>query len=578
MPRFDTIINNGMVIDGTRAPRFRGDIGIKDGRIVEIGKLEASDAASTIDAFGLIVAPGFIDLHTHYDAQIFWDPYCSISGWHGVTSAVIGNCGFGFAPVRPELRERAMLTMTRLECIPYASMKAGLPWDWVTFPQFLDSLERHPKGINVLPCVPLSPLITWVIGNPEEAKSRAPNATEEREIVRLFNEAMDAGGCGWSAQRFHPGGPVCLQRDYDGTPMVTDLMGDETCRNLARELGRRNQGFMQLSMATADPAHDMKEVETLAELSRRPLIYQVLIAFDREPQIHRFLIAWFDYCHAKGLRIYPQAQSNTTRFAFTFEDWNLFDDSEAWREATLGSPEERLKKLSDPARRPKLREYANGQRLVIGELENFVIEEIHTPRFKDLEGLTLKDASAKMDRHIVDAMLDVAVADRLRTVFDAPPPHTRLDLLKEIVNYPYSIPGISDGGAHTKFFCGGRYPTEFLASFTRDHAMLTLEDAHWKLSAWPAICGGIPDRGVLREGYAADLVIYDYDALGIEPKEVVHDLPGGEWRRVQRARGYRYIMVNGEVTFVDGKSTGVTPGLLLRHGRGTKEPRKRDAG
>ncbi len=555
-----------MIVDGTRAPRYRGDIGIKGGRIADIGRLGAGDCASEIDASGLIVAPGFIDLHTHYDAQVFWDPHCSISGWHGVTSVAIGNCGFGFAPVRPEQRERAMLTMTRLECIPYASMKAGLPWDWVTFPQFLDSLERQPKGINLLPCVPLGPLITWVIGSAEEAKSRAPTAVEEREIVRLFNEAMDAGGCGWSAQRLHPDGPVSVQRDYDGTPMVTDVMGDETCRNLARELGRRNSGFMQLSMATADPFHDLKEVETLAELSRRPLLYQALISFDREPQIHRFLIAWFDHCHAQGLRVYPQAHTNTTSFTFTFADWNLFDDSAAWREATLGSTKERLAKLSDPRRRAKLRDYADGQRMVTGDLENFVIEEIYSSRFKHLEGLTLKDAGAKMNRHIVDIMLEIAIADELRTVFDAPPPHTRLDLLKEIVNYPYTIPGLSDGGAHTKFFCGGRYPTEFLASFARDQSMLSLEEAHWKLSAWPAMCAGLSDRGVLRKGYAADIVMYDYDRLGLEPGAVVHDLPGDEWRRVQRARGYRYIMVNGEVTLVDGQPTKLMPGLLLRHG------------
>jgi N-acyl-D-amino-acid deacylase len=577
MPKFDTVVKNGMIIDGTRAPRYRGDIGIKDGRITEIGELDAGKGANEIAASGLIVAPGFIDLHTHYDAQVFWDPHCSISGWHGVTSVAIGNCGFGFAPVRPEQRERAMLTMTRLEAIPYASMKAGLPWDWVTFPQFLDSLERQPKAVNLLPCVPLGPLITWVIGSPEEAKRRAPTATEEREIVRLFNEAMDAGGCGWSAQRLHPDGPVCLQRDYDGTPMVTDVMGDETCRNLARELGRRNSGFMQLSMATADPFHDLKEVETLAELSRRPLLFQALMSFDREPQIHRFLIAWIDHCHARGLRVYPQAHTNTTSFTFTFADWNLFDDSEAWREATLGSTQERLMKLSDPRRRARLKDYANGQRMVTGDLENFVIEKVYTPRFKYLEGLTLRDAGGKMDRHVIDTMLEIAIADELRTVFDAPPPHTRLDLLKEIVNYPYTIPGLSDGGAHTKFFCGGRYPTEFLASFTRDQGMLSLEEAHWKLSTWPATCAGLSDRGVLREGYAADIVMYDYDGLGIEPSAVVHDLPGGEWRRVQRARGYRYIMVNGEVTFVNGQPTKVTPGLLLRHGNGRDTPHLRRA-
>jgi N-acyl-D-amino-acid deacylase len=570
MPRFDTVVKGGMIIDGTRAPRYRGDVGIKDGRIAEIGNLNAGDAANELDATGMIVAPGFIDLHTHYDAQVFWDPYCSISGWHGVTSVVIGNCGFGFAPVRPEQRERSMLTMTRLESIPYSTMKAGLPWDLVTFPEFLDSLERLPKGINLLPCVPIGPIITWVLGTPEEAKRRAPTATEEREIVRLFNDSMDVGGWGWSAQRLHPRGPVCLQRDYDGTPMVTDVMGDETCRNLARELGNRNSGFMQLSMATEDPFHDLKEIEALAELSRRPLIYQALISFDRDPQIHRFLIAWFDHCHSRGLRIYPQAHTNTTSFTFTLADWNLFDDSEAWREATLGSTDQRLSKLRDPQRRAALRDYANGQRMVTGELENFVIEKVYTPRFKNLEGLTLKNASRKMEEHIVDTMLAIATADGLRTVFEAPPPHTRLDLLKEIVNYPYTIPGLSDGGAHTKFFCGGRYPTEFLATFTRDHAMLSLEEAHWKLSAWPAMCAGLSDRGILAEGYAADIVIYDYDSLGMKPKVVAHDLPGGEWRRVQGALGYRYIVVNGEVTFVNGQATNRMPGQLLRNGIGRR--------
>jgi N-acyl-D-amino-acid deacylase len=577
MPRFDTVIKNGMIVDGTRAPRYHADIGIKDGRIVDIGRMNASDGAIEIDASGLVVAPGFVDLHTHYDAQVFWDPHCTISGWHGATSVVIGNCGFGFAPVRPDQRERAMLTMTRLESIPYASMKAGLPWDWITFPQFLDSLERQPLGVNLLPCVPLGPLITWVMGSPEEAKERTPTAAEEREIVRLFSEAMDAGGCGWSAQRLHPSGPVCIQRDYDGTPMVTDVMGDETCRNLARELGRRNSGFMQLSMATDDPFRDLQEIEKLADLSRRPLLYQALVSFDREPQIHRFLMAWFDQCHAKGLRVYPQAHTNTTSFTFTLADWNLFDDSDAWREATLGTAGERLAKLSDPARREKLKEYANGQRMVTGDLENFVIEKIYTSRYRNLEGLTLKDAGAQANLHIVDAMLDIATADELRTVFEAPPPHTRLDFLKEVVNYPYTIPGLSDGGAHTKFFCGGRYPTEFLASFTRDEGMLSLEEAHWKLSAWPALCAGLSDRGILRQGYAADIVMYDYESLEILPIEVVHDLPGDEWRRVQRARGYRYIMVNGEVTFVDGQPTKRTPGLLLRNGSGLKSTQMRRA-
>src|SRR6187401_232581 len=164
MARFDRVIRGGMIVDGSRLPRFRGDIGIKDGVIAEIGQLRADDADEVIDAGGLIVAPGFIDLHTHYDAQLFWDPYLSLSGWHGVTSVVIGNCGFGFAPVRPEDRERAMLTMTRTEAIPFKAMQAGVPWDWVTYPEFLDSVDRTPKAVNMRAFVPLNPLLNWVLG------------------------------------------------------------------------------------------------------------------------------------------------------------------------------------------------------------------------------------------------------------------------------------------------------------------------------------------------------------------------------------------------------------------------------
>src|SRR5262252_5310080 len=190
MARFDRVIRGGMIVDGSRLPRFRGDIGIKDGLIAEIGQIGAGEADETIDAGGLIVAPGFVDLHTHYDAQLFWDPYCSISSWHGVTSIVIGNCGFGFAPVKSELRERSMLSMTRNEAIPFASMKAGMPWDWVTYPEFLDSVDRHPKAMNILPFIPLSPLLVWVMGLDDAKTGRRFTEKEEQEVRRLVNQAM----------------------------------------------------------------------------------------------------------------------------------------------------------------------------------------------------------------------------------------------------------------------------------------------------------------------------------------------------------------------------------------------------
>src|SRR5262249_4129062 len=221
MPEFDHVIRGGTIIDGTRMPRFKADIAIKGGRIVCIGQLKEHEARSVIDAAGLFVVPGYIDLHTHYDAPLFWDPYCSMSSWHGSTSVVIGNCGFGFAPVAPEMRERAMLTMTRNEAIPLKTMQAGMPWDWGSIPEDLDSVARPPKALSRLPYVGLAPLLIWVMGFERAKAGEMPTDAEHAEMRRLLNEAMDAGACGWSVQRF---GDHNFQLDYDGTPMATDVM------------------------------------------------------------------------------------------------------------------------------------------------------------------------------------------------------------------------------------------------------------------------------------------------------------------------------------------------------------------
>lgn len=200
MANYDVVIKGGIVVDGSGNPRFRGDIAITDGVISRIGRIPAADADRVIDATGLIVAPGFIDLHTHYDGQVFWDPYLTMSGPHGVTSVVTGNCGFGFAPVREDMRERAMLSMTAVEDIPTETLREGMPWNWVTFPDYLDSVERAPKALNILPYVPVNPLLIWVLGL-ERAKAGAqPTDAEHAELARLLEEAMEAGACGWSAQ------------------------------------------------------------------------------------------------------------------------------------------------------------------------------------------------------------------------------------------------------------------------------------------------------------------------------------------------------------------------------------------
>ena len=564
MAVYDRLIRGGVVFDGTRVPRYRADVAIRDGVIAEIGRIPAGDAREVLDADGLHVAPGFIDLHTHYDAQVFWDPYCTLSGWHGITSAVIGNCGFGFAPVRPEERERAMLSMTRVEAIPLASMKEGMPWDWVSFPEFLDSVERTPKAINLLPYVPVGPLLIWVLGFEDAKAGRRPTDAEHAELCRLLHEAMDAGGCGWSAQRMLPTGPAAVQRDFDGTAMPTDVMHDDTCRAFARVLGERNEGFMQMLLVSGDNRRDRAFYEEMAELSGRPMLMNVVQAFDHRPDIHRRVLAWLESCRERGVRVIGQGLTTDAGFNFTFEDWNLFDDSEPWCEATTGSREERKRKLADPARRPALRDHL--PITATGPLPDIVIVGPKLGKNARWKDHTLAIAGEKMGKHPVDVMLDMAVEEDLATEFFAAPPNGDIGHLREIVDNPYVLFGVSDGGAHTKFLTAGRYPTETLCKIVREHEMSSLEEAHWRLSALPAMVAGFEGRGVLRKGAPADVVVYDYEGLKVLPAEVAHDLPGGEWRRIQRAEGYRYVLVNGEVTIRDDEETGTCSGRLLRHG------------
>jgi N-acyl-D-amino-acid deacylase len=566
MPEFDLVIKDGMVVDGTRAPRFRGDVGIKNGRIAKVGRIPAHEATKVIDASGLVVAPGFIDLHTHYDAQIFWDPYLTISAWHGITSVVIGNCGFGFAPVKAQDRDRAMLTMVRTEAIPLRSMQAAMPFDWETYPQFMDKLDKQPKGVNLLPYVPMNPLMGYVMGVDESKTGRMPTDQEHATMRRLLNEAMDAGACGWSAQRLKPDGPSAVQRDFDGSPMNTDIMHDETCIEMAKVLGERGEGFQELTLASWDPKADAKHFETLAEISGRPIMFEAVITQDRFPHRHRNTIKWLERCRQRGLPVYGQGVTTDAGLTFTFEDWNLFDDSEAWREATTGTIAERAEKLGDPRRREALKATMPRESLITSYFDEIIITEVAKPENKHLEGLTLRKAAAQTAKHPVDLMLDLAASEGLKTEFFAPAINQNAELMKELIEYPYLTFGVSDGGAHTKFLTAGRFPTEGIVNFCRERQWLSLEDIHWRLSALPAFCGGFKDRGFLRQGMAADVVVYDFDKLNVLPVEVVHDLPGDEWRRVQRSEGYKWIIVNGQVTFQDDRCTGATPGNLLRYG------------
>ncbi len=581
MSQYDTVIRNGTIIDGTGLPRFKGDIAIRNGRIAKMGRVKASEAKEVIDATGLIVAPGFVDLHTHYDAQVHWDPYCTISGWHGVTSVAIGNCGFGFAPARPEVRERLLQMMTRTEQIPYNSMVEGmgLDWDWETLPQWMDHLDRLPKGVNLLSYVPLNPVLVHVMGLEGAKAGRMPSADEMGEIKRIVHEAMDAGMMGWSCQRL---GKNSLQADYDGTPMPTDMMPDETVLALADVLAERGEGFIEMINSTTGEAlknsdpKDSKFVEEVARRSGRPVLFNAIIAMDAPgyENAHLATLKWLDDCFARGLRVYGQAVTVRAAYQFTLEHWNLYDSSPAWNELTQGSNEERIAKMKDAGMRQRL--IADEEILITtgvgGPIQGLIVQEVPGhPELAHYVGRTLGEIGAAEGKHHIDAMLDIGIAGDLKVLFRTNElSSTDHKKVGELVRNQHVLPGISDGGAHTKFFTGGSFTTDMITWLVRETGELTLEQAHYRLSYLPAQAAGFLDRGFLREGAPADIVVYDFENLKRVPEvdyEVAYDFPANEWRRIQRAEGYRWILVNGVVTFKDGVCTNATPGQLLRLNR-----------
>jgi N-acyl-D-aspartate/D-glutamate deacylase len=357
-------------------------------------------------------------------------------------------------------------------------------------------------------------------------------------------------------------------------------MVDDDILALAQVLGDRDEGFIQITQATGDIRADLAFVEKLAEVANRPILFNIVTPSRNDPDVHRKPLQWIERCRAKGLPIFAQCASGRAGFAFTLEHWNLYDASPAWRAVTTGTKEEKIEKMSDPELRRALVDEANeadrrlriNQAGVGGDPANLIIQGVN--RQADLQkfvGRSVGEIAEEEGKHPIDVMVDLSLAGDLNVEFLGPDRGSNAEFMAEMLSAPYSIPGVSDGGAHTKFFTGGSYTTDLLTWLVRDEGLLTLEEAHYRLSALAAHAAGFHDRGTLREGAAADVLVYDMEELDIDPKwigEAEYDLPGGEWRRVQRAKGYDHIIVNGVETFENGECTGETPGRLLRHGRG----------
>lgn len=568
----DLTIRGGTIIDGTGAVRFVGDIAIDQGQIAAIGT-DVGTARKTLHAAGLVVAPGVIDLHTHYDAQLHWDPYCTTSSWHGTTSVVIGNCGFGFAPVRPGMSDRYMRMMENTEQVPYEVMKRSMPWNWESFPDWLDHLRRLPKGINVASYLPMNALLSFVIG-PDEAKLRPATAEERKRMRELLEEAMDAGASGFGFSFLGAEGNSHV--DHDQSPMPSDVMSAEEAYNLARVLADRGEGTIQVLCELPGMSRPRRDVaEQLAKISGRPVLHNILLGSDTDPEQHRSILRWLDEVRAKKLNIWSQCFSFRKPLEISPMHYNVWDSIPVFRTfSAASSMADKMKLARDPQYRQRMRDEYDPKQMSTagGQIEDYVV--VRSGGSSTAErylGCKLCEIAAKLGMPITDVFLDLLVESNMSLMFSNNENGTRrIDVITEILRHPRVLAGISDGGAHSKHGNGGYWSTDLLLWLTRETKAFTAEEVHHLLSGRNAEAFGFEGRGLLKTGYAADIIIYDPERLDYQPRghyEVVHDLPGGDWRKVTRALGIRYCIVNGQITFEDGECTGAVPGRVISNKR-----------
>ncbi len=571
MAKFDIVVKDGTIIDGTGVARTFGDIGIKDGIVERVGSNIPTDgAAKVIDAKGKIVAPGVIDPHTHYDAQIHWDPYCTNSGWHGTTTVAVGNCGFGFMPCRPDARDRYMLMMENTEQVPLGAMREALPWKWESFPDWINYMKSVRKGINLAAYMPLNSLMIYVMGY-EAAKTRGATQAERQQMRDMLNEAMDQGAIGFALSHLNE---FNSHKDCDGSPMPTDSMQIEDAYYLAEVLRERDQGVIQCLAELPITVCNRNVVEELAKISGRSILHNVITAFDMLPDYHTGIMDWLNSCEERGLNIYSQS--------LTMRAWNEFNAVDAdtlWQGvdpfaefSRANGAAEKIQLLNNSEYRARAREQYNPDMMVGsgGPVESFILLRAKGQKFAQHEGMLLSDIAEKTNSTPIDVIFDI-IADSEGAMADfrtTQATSTDIEKLSAILKHKRVLPGTSDGGAHIKFFSGGHFSTDNIMQMVREENRMSLEEIHFKLSNLPSRVLGLNKRGVLLEGYAADLYIYDFDKLGYNQHayDVVTDLPDGDWRRVVKAQGVEWNIVNGEVIFQNSECTDALPGRLLGNG------------
>jgi N-acyl-D-amino-acid deacylase len=564
----DLLIRNGTIVDGSGAARYRGDVGIVQDRIVEIGRIR-SRAERTIDADGLIVAPGFIDGHTHMDAQVAWDRLGSCSCWHGVTTVIMGNCGFALAPCKPEAREWFARCLTAVEDIPTEAMLAGIDWTWETFPEYLATVDRLPKAINYGAYIGHSALRMYVMG--ERALNQTATDDDLARMAAAVREAIRAGAMGFSSSR------ATTHVTPDGTPVASRIADWSELDRLVGAMAELNAGIFQVGPDISGGEAQRRflaRLKQLAVTTGRPVMFGTLSSRQGErPNPWTYQLEYLDECAAAGARMWGQATTRSINAIFSLKSYLPFDVLPGWQGLRrLPLPEQR-RRLADPATRRQL--IAEEERM---KPRDNVLQgggaATTDPRKPDYANLyvmqgvdwddpTVAQLAAERGQHPIETMIDLALANDDQ-VFVQPLVNEEPDHVLGMLRHPRTLATFSDSGAHVCQEMGSSLQTHLLSYWVRARGAFTLEEAVRKLTFDNASAWELHDRGLVRTGLKADLVLFDEQRVKPAMPTVDTDLPGGARRLVQKAEGIAATIVNGEVTLEHGQATGRVPGRLLR--------------
>jgi N-acyl-D-aspartate/D-glutamate deacylase len=564
---YDLVIRGGTVVDGTGAAPFEADVAVKDGKIAAVGQI-AGAGAEEIEAKGLVVTPGFVDVHTHYDGQATWDERLQPSSWHGVTTVVMGNCGVGFAPCKPADHDRLIRLMEGVEDIPFPVLTEGLPWNWESYPDYLDSLSKRRFDVDVGSQLPHAALRVYVMG--ERGVNREP-ATEAdiAAMSALAKRAVEAGAIGFGTSR------TLNHRSSDGSPIATLTAGEDELTGIALGMAAAGKGVLQVVSDFNDPAEEFAMLRRIVERSGRPLSFSLLQS-PRDPEQWRFMLEQMSAAKAAGLAIKAQVATRPVGVLFGLElTVNPFSSHPSYRAIKDLPLAERVARLRDPEFRARLLaeepESGRGPGLTPARAWDRIYPiGQDNPDYEPTPDQSVAALAARRGVEPLEAALDHMLENGGRGLLYLPflnYAQNSLDPAYEMLQHECVVPGLSDGGAHVGMICDGSFPTTNIVHWTRDRSRgpkIPLERMVKAQCRDTAELVGLFDRGVISPGYRADVNVIDYDRLTLKAPEVVHDLPTGGRRLIQRAEGYRATIVAGQVTYRDGEPTGALPGRLLR--------------